>query len=59
MGLVSKKRMVEYWSTGEILATPFSVRWHRYFYLLKVLHFVNNSSSSSAEDRLWKVGPIT
>ena len=30
----------------------------RYFQLLKVLHFVYNSSGSSAEDRLWKVRPI-
>ena len=61
MGLVSKKRMVEYWSTDEIPATPFFgkiMNRRCYFQLLKVLHFVNNSSGNSAEDRLWKVRPI-
>ena len=53
--------MVEYWSTDEILATPFFgkvMNRRRYFQLLKVLHFVDNSSGSSVEDRLWKVRPI-
>ena len=53
MGLVSKKRMSEYWSTDEILEMPFFgkvMNRHRYFQILKVLHFVDNSSGSSAED---------
>jgi len=62
MSLISKKRMVDYWSKDVVLYTPYFGKVmgrNSFFQILKVLHFVDNStSSSSSEDRVWKVRPI-
>ena len=62
MGVVVKKLMKDYWSKRAATRTPFfpEVFSHkRFFQILYVLHFVDNSSVPPGphSDRIWKIRP--
>ena len=62
MGVVVKKSMKDYWSKRAARRTPFfpEVFSHkRFFQILCVLHFVDNSSVPPGphNDRIWKIRP--
>lgn len=56
-GIVQKGQLQDYWSTDELLSTPYFTKHmsrNRYQIILRFLHFADNESPSDT-DRLWKI----
>ena len=63
MGVIVKKSMKDYWSKRAVIETPFFAEVFsrkRFLQILRVLHFVGNSSvpPGPRSDRIWKIRPI-
>lgn len=65
MGLVQKQDLQEYWSTNEILSTPFfskTMTRDRFLLIMKFLHFNNNTNhvprGENGYDPLFKIRPF-
>ena len=63
MGVVIKKSMKDYWSKRAVIKTPFFsdvMSRTRFLQILRVLHFVDNSSDRTGtdSDRIWKIRPV-
>ena len=63
MGVVIKKSMKDYWSKRAVIKTPFFsdvMSQTRFLQILRVLHFVDNSSDRTGtdSDRIWKIRPV-
>lgn len=66
MGLVSKPTIHSYWSTDEILQTPFftnTMLRNRFTQILRYIHFVNNTQllprDQDGYDKLGKIRPLS
>lgn len=56
-GIVHKGQLQDYWSTDEMIATPYFPKHlsrNRYQILLRFLHFADNDAPSDT-DKLWKI----
>jgi len=62
MGHGVRDKLTDYWTTVDQLYTNFYgavIRWDRYFYILRYLHFTDNRNESGRRDenfdRPWKI----
>ena len=61
MRLLGKPVLALYWSTREIISTPFLpkiVTRDRFQMILRFLHFNNNNNVTNKDDKLFKVRPV-
>jgi len=60
MGHIQKPSLSSYWSTDDMMNTPFfhqTMPRDRYVHILRNLHFTNNEKTDG-DDRLYKVRPV-
>ena len=53
MGHGVRDKLTDYWATADQLYTPFDgtiIRWDRYLYVLRYLHFTDNRNESDRRD---------